>query len=174
MLFIKHMDTWRVRTLMHSRSGYLSPGCKGQLLVGGSLGTVDKGERNDSREKGDERGPSACPAAVQQQPDGTREKSWASQNPAQCLTHQECACTCPWMNVGCRRGVLKLNLNCKWLNFTQWSHFFFLCFSPQLSPSFCSFGLGQCTPNFVWGLASQLWLTIGVADHIRVSECVFH
>lgn len=95
MFFIKYMDTWRVHTLMHSRSGYLSPGCKGQLLVGGSLGTVDKGERNDSREKGDERGPSACPAAVQQQPDGTREKSWASQNPAQCLTHQECACTCP-------------------------------------------------------------------------------
>lgn len=49
---------------MHSRSGYLSPGCKGQVLVGGSVGTVDKEERKDSREKGDERGLSGCPAAV--------------------------------------------------------------------------------------------------------------
>lgn len=61
-------------THMHSPSGYLSPGCEGQLLVGGSVGTLDKGKRKDSREKGDERGPSACPAAMQQQPDGTRER----------------------------------------------------------------------------------------------------
>lgn len=42
--------------------------------MGGSVGTLDKEKRKDSREKGDERGPSACPAAMQQQPDGTREK----------------------------------------------------------------------------------------------------
>lgn len=46
----------------------------GQLPVGGSVGTLDKQKRKDSREKGDERGLSACPAAMQQQPDGTREE----------------------------------------------------------------------------------------------------
>ena len=44
------------------------------LLVGGSVRTLDKEKRKDSREKGDERGPSACLAAMQPQPEGTREK----------------------------------------------------------------------------------------------------
>ena len=101
-----------------------------------------------------------------------QRKSRASQNPAQCLSHPErCACTCPWMNPGCRRGVLKLNLNRKWLNFTQWSHFFFLLsllLPPVLSFTFLSPRSWSVHTKLCLRLREQLWLAIGVADHIRV------
>lgn len=70
MVFIKYMDT-HARA---ARGAICHLAIRGQLLVGGSVGTLDKEKRKDRREKGDERGPSACPAAMQQQPDGTREK----------------------------------------------------------------------------------------------------
>ena len=88
-----------VDTHTHRCTQYLSVTWlyRGQLPVGGSVGTLDKEQRKDSREKGDERGPSACPAAMQQQPDGTREKKQGfPKNPAQCLSQPErCACTRP-------------------------------------------------------------------------------
>lgn len=71
MFFIKYMDIW---THMHTRAR-LKRLSVTWLLVGGSVGTLDKEKRKDSREKGDERGPSACLAAMQQQPEGTREKN---------------------------------------------------------------------------------------------------
>lgn len=124
---------------VHCPGAHVSPDPTGQVLVGGSVATVDEEGRQDSGEKGDERGPSACPAPCSSNQMEQERRRWAVQNPAQRLTRQERARTCPWMNAGCRRGVLKLNLTRKWLNFTQWSHFFPLRASPLASlPLFLS------------------------------------
>lgn len=83
-------------------------------------------------EKADKLELPACLEAMQQQPNGTRDGKWASQDSSRLpLPPRKGARPCV-KDPGYRRGVLKPNLNPGWLNFTRWSHFFPLCCLPPV------------------------------------------